>query len=790
MKPDNIYNSVIAANGKKIIPLLIIVISVFLTACIDDSPVKYNTFSIGKITTPVKGVSNTNPGKKVYIGHSLPVNIEVTATYADDNVPVQVYLLNVNDVEAVEAGNADINDIRFYYCQQTDETKIGHIDAGKKSYGIVINIPAGQSKDDYTGDYKTGTFYVLGDIDKYDGAETDIYKVYQKYKDNIDPDNTIVIASDYMSKPDLSVESMNFTGTTDAPQDSVTFYDLDLSKLPGAQNTKLGTIYLKPSDTGRSFTGSVSVKSSSSDALNVPVRFSLEAADSTNNTTVSIPLEIYDKTMAGFVDEYYIPILRKNTTETISLKLRIPDDKDGTYFSAYGTSSWSQTSWDAEASKATDYPLFLLRYQMDKMTAASTKAASTKERTSNTRSYSFKIKAVVNPENSITEARFIVPNTDNSAYDNTAYITDGTNATVLNNSKTEAVTIAVAAIDVKPNEGTKFYPCSVIGTGDCKLEDLQRQLVIWWGGVGAMVGNKNINAGVDIYMGLMFQNYSLISWGLGGNGYIGDFLNTGTKIIDIKSGFGMNFTAESHPFEASKSYYEFLLHTAPFNADINWVAEGNARLYAFKDSNTGFGEFDISTPITVDMPSISFDTEIIGIGVNVEIKTGLLGLLTMGVLPPIQFNPRTKISLIEDGSLKYDLGGSIMCAGSIELGADAMGLASIGGSAELNIFTLDLWLQFHTTTYYNENLHKGKVKGSIGIGGPEISLTGPQGALKVYFQILGIKVEQPIFSFQAFKLPLYDGVYSESEKTNWVDVAAAGKINYQLEGLNTSDDAF
>ena len=43
-------------------------------------------------------------------------------------------------------GVASVDDIRFYYCHQTDETKIAKIEAGTKSYGIVINIPAGQSR--------------------------------------------------------------------------------------------------------------------------------------------------------------------------------------------------------------------------------------------------------------------------------------------------------------------------------------------------------------------------------------------------------------------------------------------------------------------------------------------------------------------------------------------------------------------------------------------------------------------------------------------------------------------
>ena len=94
MKTCNINYSVIPADFKKTLSLLFVALSVFFTACINDGPVKYNKFSIEKITTPVKAVTKSgNSGKKVYIGHSLPVNVEITAEYADDNVPVQIYLL-------------------------------------------------------------------------------------------------------------------------------------------------------------------------------------------------------------------------------------------------------------------------------------------------------------------------------------------------------------------------------------------------------------------------------------------------------------------------------------------------------------------------------------------------------------------------------------------------------------------------------------------------------------------------------------------------------------------------
>ena len=283
-------------------------------------------------------------------------------------------------------------------------------------------------------------------------------------------------ASDYMSKPDLSVEAIHFTGTTSNPRDSVSFYDLDLSKLPGLETTNLGKIYLKPVEKSRTFTGSVDVKSSASDALNVPVKFYLESTDSP--VTISIPLEIYDKSMEGYVDEYYIPILRKNTRESVTLMLRIPDDSGPIdYFSKLSTTGWDENEWVVNEANKDLYPLFQLRYKMlliSRDPQTETEAHNSdyyppvypgKGRKDGAgspylyKNYNFKIRAEINPgRGGFRERRFIQPNSDNGTYTTDNYIENGNDPliTKVNNSKTEDLILAVTTIDIKAGQHYKI----------------------------------------------------------------------------------------------------------------------------------------------------------------------------------------------------------------------------------------------------------------------------------------------------------------------------------------------
>ena len=161
----------------KIIKILLLVIPVLVISfigCIDDSPVEYNSYNINYINPPVdKVASGGDLVKKVYIGHDLPVNITVSAEYDEQNVPLQVYLLNVNDVEEFESGVGYASDIRMYYCDRTPNTTISQLRAGTNIYGVVINVPADDSRDELTNDFKTGYFYVLAEVNKNENADTD-----------------------------------------------------------------------------------------------------------------------------------------------------------------------------------------------------------------------------------------------------------------------------------------------------------------------------------------------------------------------------------------------------------------------------------------------------------------------------------------------------------------------------------------------------------------------------------------------------------------------------------------
>ena len=149
-----------------------------------------------------------------------------------------------------------------------------------------------------------------------------------------------------------------------------------------------------------------------------------------------------------------------------------------------------------------------------------------------------------------------------------------------------------------------------------------------------------------------------------------------------------------------------------------------------------------------------------GVGLNCNITTGIYGVSLL---------PRSKIKLNEDGSLRYDLGTSLDYGFVFEVGASGFDLVTAGINGGFQLFTFDFGFQILTRTYYDEAGHKGKVKGDIGLGS-EIWFTGPQGKFNFYFSLLGVKVEIPILSFQSFKVPVYNDVFSPSLQTNWTDV--------------------
>ncbi|MDY6970389.1 MAG: hypothetical protein SVR08_17285, partial [Spirochaetota bacterium] len=67
-----------------IIPIILLFVIFSISGCIDDSAVEYNEYSIDNITPPVDK-QGAELEKKVHIGHDLPVNISLTATYDEEN---------------------------------------------------------------------------------------------------------------------------------------------------------------------------------------------------------------------------------------------------------------------------------------------------------------------------------------------------------------------------------------------------------------------------------------------------------------------------------------------------------------------------------------------------------------------------------------------------------------------------------------------------------------------------------------------------------------------------------
>jgi hypothetical protein len=773
-------------------------------ACVtcDTAPIEYNEYTIESIATPVDEVVLQ---KKVYIGHSLPVNVTLTARYTEEDIPLQFYLLNVDDVAYVEKGIGDAEDVRVYYCYQTPHTRIKRLEAGTHTYGLVINIPAEQARDKLTGDFKIGTYYVVADVDANDQAKLDAFEVYNELKERLDSQNTVFIASDYVKKPDLSVTSMNFTGTEEAPHDSITFYELDMSKLPGAQATGLPSFFIKPSRADRTFEGTVDVRSSSADTLNVPIEFFLASRDG----SVRVPLEIYDTTLGGFVDEYFIPILRKNTTESVTLQFRVPDDRDGYFFSLFGTDEWNADTFlnhpDRDA-----YPLFEIFYAMTKEGLIEQGFADeyisvngiTKNE-SPSRDYVFKIEAVVNPDGKVTESRFIDPNDTNDEYSTDNYLEDGDvydaanpapMITFENNTLADDLILRLEKIFVEPNEGAKFYPCSKIaGQEDCDPADGYRQMVIFWGGWGAHVGNNNLWAGFDVWTGIFFRNYSLFSMGINLYGHVSDFV-TGGDLVSAQGGYRMSFMSESHPFDADKTFYEFVVlgSVIPFfgapwaGGEVGWGDEsdwwqGSVSLFAFKDESQGFGDYTVSSPITFEKFSIELDTEVAGFGIEFAVRGGFGGIYIL---------PRTDAQLNRDGSLRFDVAATVAMGVEAELSIGALGLISAGVEGSIDIVSFDLGFGALTRVYYDEVNAPGMVKGSIGFG-PDLWFIGPQGELKAYVELplllAKVRIEQVILSFQAFKLKLYDEPFVESAKTGWVDLARPELVDYSYPDLRIDD---
>ncbi len=747
-----------------IVILFILCIAVFSFAgCIDDSPVKYNKYTIEGIQPPVPKQPAVTGDRKVYIGHDLPVNITLTAKYDEDDVPIQVYLLNVDDVKEVESGIGFIGDIRMYYCQRTETTTIKKLLKGKHNYGLVINIPADDSKDELTGDFKTGIFYVVGEVNKNEDAEIDAYVVYEKFRDKLKEDDVIFIMTDYMNKPDLSVESMCFTGgNEDNPEDVLVWYNVDLTGLPGIENSGLTedqmVIVVEPSSKDRLFTGTVNVKSSASDALNVPIVFRLEAAAG----TISVDLDIYDKSMGGWVSKYYIPLLKANVTERITLTLKLPDE-EGTYnyFSDYAgwPSDSSQSYSDSECSGtySSCYPLSEIRHSMGKL---------------NYGDHDFKIKAVVNPDGEVTEARFIKPNDVNAAYDeNTDYDVNGdiydeshpapTN-TKENNEKSEGLTFVLEKVEVSPNEGIKAYPYCQLEDPDDPGDDADfeeyRTLVIFWDGFELNVGDGTFGANAEAHEGMFFYNFSLYSLGLHAYGSVFNY-----RLYLINT----HLNAQSHPYDADNSGFEF--HVECRNK------EGKSQVFL---SEAGEGHSENTWEYPILLWSAEKEMEKWVYCFKFTLKAGVETVFTPGV----------NLNINQDGSLVVDKYASIRLSVYADASASIAGLATVGLYTYLDILTLSLIQSCYTTAELGTGEYQGRIKGTVNrnVG---VYLIGPKGYIDLYLEIDFIFFSKRwswnIYSFTSFTVPLLEMDFAGSgEYTWWIRLQDSELVP---DDLDTSD---
>jgi hypothetical protein len=728
---------------KKVLLLLLFPALFFpIAGCIDDSPVEYNSYDIGNITPPITKSLAANAGsdmvKKVYIGHDLPVNVTITAEYDETDVPLQVYLLNVSDVEEYENGVGYASDMRMYYCNRTQNSTIEHLSAGTNTYGIVINVPAEDSRDKLTNDFKTGYFYVLAEVNKDEQAETDAYTVYRKFKSRIDDNNIIFVASDKIKYPDLSVEAISFTGGSDNPDDVMVWYNVDLTGLPGIENSGLTEeqmiIIVEPSTKDRTFVGTVEVRSSSADALNVPIQFTLEneAGD------VSIPLNIYDQSMDGWVEMYYIPLLKANTTEKITLSLQIPeDDLANNYFS-----SWSD--WDTEGNQ-NDYPLSQVRHEMGR---------------TNYGDHPFKIVATVNPSNSVSELRFIEPQENNPEYVEADYDLNGTANKAGNNTKSESLTFTLEKVEVDPNNGIKTYPYYKLGTDTTDRQANyadKREIVIFWDGFELNVGNRDFGANAEAHEGMFFYNYSLYSFGAHISGTV--FNNTMYLV-------NTHINAQSHPYNENDSGFE--LHVEGFNKVV------------LSEAGEGFSENRWEYPILIWGKEISKSYWVYCFKFK----------LTAGI--ETWFTPGLNLNLNLDGSLVVDKTAELRAAVYADASASIAGLASVGLYTYMDVLTLNFLQSCYTTTEYDELNYPGRVKGSLNreVG---VYLIGPKGYLDIYFEIdfvfFSKRWSKQLFSYSSFQVPLLEmdfltsasGDYTNLTTTNWI------KLDNADLTLDTSD---
>jgi hypothetical protein len=707
---------------KKLIIPILATFTLTLPGCfIDDKPVAVNHYSVKGISSPVDisrdGVSTiSNPERKVHIGHDIPVNIELNAEYADDDVPVQFYLLNVDDIEEVESGIGEIGDIRMYYIDRTPFTTIDHVDKGTKTYYLTITIPSDDAKDPLTGDYKTGTFCVVGEVNKSGEAEVDAYQVYKKFKSSLsDPDyrkkNTINVTTEYLSKPDLSIEAMNFTGGAGDGLSVLTYLDLDLGKLPGASQFTINVpgvsianplatpFHIIPSEAERTFMGSIQLLSSSCDSLNVPVKFTLKGTVTKpdgSTTDISIKLLIYDSDIGGWTETYYVPLLKANVIERVNLALRIPDDGD-----------IDKADLDASAIRELigDGDVY--------------------------HNYSFQIEGAINPSGSIKEARFI------SAKEG-EYDPSGNNSTLANNTKDQNIVINIDKMEVEPNEGIKLYPYDKItpvaatSTTPAAPTDNDKQLVIFWDGFSYKVGDGDFGGSAQMHEGCLFRNFSLYSLGANVNGTI---FNNNFTLIDAY------LNAICTPKQSAKTAFDFHVEAAK-------------KTY-FSDFGAGFSNNDWNYPITLF--SKSYEKEKWVYCFKFKISAGL----------DVIFTPGITLDLNYDGSLKTSKYMTLVASVNADASVSVDGLAGVGIYAYCDVFSLELNQNTYTKTKFqnftvNETGSTQTIERVSGTVYRDFGmyLTGPTGYFDLYLEINFIFFSKrwswEIYRYSSPRIPIVD----------------------------------
>jgi len=707
---------------KKLSSSIFVLIAFFAlsTGClIDDSPVAVNTYSISNINSPASKYDingNVVPGDlKVHIGHDLPVTVTMTAQYNEDNVPMQFYLLNKSDVEEVDAGIGEVGDIRMYFIDRTPDTMIEHLLSGENTYQLVINIPADNARDEMTGDLMIGEFYVVCEVNKNEDADIDPWRVYNKFRDIINPDNIIYVTSDYMSKPDLSIVEMNFTGGEEEPGDVLTFLDLLLDKLPGWDQVNfdslpaINPIRVTPSKTDRTFMGSIQVRSSSSDALNVPIEFSI------TNGTITVPLIIYDQDMGGYVDTYYIPILKANVTERVSLALMIPDDQDGNYLYP-NYDSWPSSPTPADIAA---YPITAIRHTFPDYND---------EGNSVYRDYEWTIVGEVNPGGSINEARFI--SDQQGTYDNA-----GTASTAANNTMDQTMVIALESMEVEPNEGITMYPYDKKVTPD---PDNDKQLVIFWDGLGFKVGGSTFGATASMHEGAFFHNFSLYSLG-----------------VDVH---GTVFTRNFYLINAYCNAVCFPKNSGDTQFDI--YVEAKQQVY-FSDGGQGFSSNTWEYPIT--LYSNEFEKSHWVYCFKFTLKAGI----------DIVFTPGIQLDLNYDGSLRMDKYASILGSVYADASASIAGLATVGLYTYLDVIKFELIQSTRTKTLITSFTEEpDKIRGTLyrDFG---IYLTGPAGYIDLYLEIdfffFSKRWSWEIFSFSCDRVPIVQFALDPNSGTKWTN---------------------